>query len=219
MVKGEVSPLVVAFLAILTMIALGAVAYILWLAVKPPVPVIKYIGELEDVFLPTEAWFASELTEYIDCNITDDILGKDYASCVFRTGKAWNGTADPAVEYKDWEFSLVLEVSDAVQGEIEAYLVNEDTGQAKDDAMIRKAEIWTHEEEPTKIATLPIEELWSVDTTFTLPEGGEYVLYFIVKTKDIDPDFITGDNIMKIDIDLTAEAGDVDEGHILIESA
>jgi len=220
--KG-ISGAMLAFIFIFALLGIAFVGIALYQITRPAPVVVEYTGELEDAFLATEGNFVSDFTEQVDCNITDDILGKNYASCVYRTRIGWNATAYPYVDSKDWEFPIVIEVSGPVKMDFNAYLVNEDTGQAKDDAYLRSIKVYTHEDDPKLVSDLTseIEDQDEIDTTIELPESGEYVFDILLHTGTISPDFATGDNILKIDIDLrdTESGVDVDEGHILVESA
>lgn len=212
--KG-VAPSVMALLVVFGLIAAGTTGYFLLQVIKPPKPPVKLTGELEDTFLPTEGWFAPELTEYVDANITDNILNKNYQAGIYRTDVALNDTANPYIAGRKMEHSVALEVDGPVKAEIEGYLAD-----GVENVSLKKFEIYTHGDEPSKISELTVEDQSEVEEVVSLPRSGEYVFY-IINEPQSGVNMATGDDLMKVDIDLqnTEPGVDVDEGHFLIESS
>jgi len=173
MKKAKISPLVLSLvgLAIGSILAL-LLAYFLYIAVKPPP--LKYTGELENAFLPTKGWFSPDLTTHIACSITNDILGKDYQSCIFRTSPSLNSSSgNRFVVGKEFEISVALEVDGPVNLGIEGEVVN--------NASMLTFEVYTHEDEPKFLGKILVEERKEFESSVVLPEEGEYVLYAIIK--------------------------------------
>lgn len=203
------------------------------LSVTPTTPTVAadFDGEFDDVLIPSEGPFYSDFLEYVDCNVTDDYVGgSSYDSCVFRSTVGINGSAPSAYgggqNSTDFNFDVVIDMDGAVKEmEIDVALQNSGTCKPTDDMVIRKAEIWTHESDPQLVADLTpfIEDNVDIDATIgpgTLLQQGsqEYVLRLLLHTKGITPDCATGDDIAKIDLDLTTD-GDRESARILVESA
>jgi hypothetical protein len=192
------------------------------LAVPPRVVEVEYEGEFDDAYLATKAWFYSDFTEQVDCNVTSDVLGgSDYSSCIYRSATAWNATADSSVNSRDWQFDLVIDIDDDVENmDISVELQNTGTGQAADDVVIKEAALYTYEDDPTLVKDLSpfIEDNVEIDGETGVLEGDEYVLHIVFHTKSISPDFATGDDIARIDLDLDTD-GDVDSARITVESS
>jgi len=218
--KGIATWLVV--LLVIGVIAIFAIplAYVGFAAVKPVPAAVEYEGEFDDAYLATKGDFYSDFTEGTDCNITNDVLGgASYTSCIYDTATDIGGTQN-STEYR---FDLVLDIDDDVENmEIEANLQNTGTGQAKDDIVIKEAQLWTYDD-PDEAEMLFDESTLLIDNEDGSIEGetgplagDEYVLHIVLKTKLVSPAFADGDDIMKIDLDLTTE-GDVDAARITLE--
>lgn len=209
--------LVVALLVVMIVGILSAFA--VYLAIKPvAIPTVTYDGEFDDAFLATKAWFYSDFTEGVDCNITSDVLGgSGYTACIYDTATAWNATLSSAVNSKDWEFDLVLDIDGPVKSmEFDCNLQNTGTGQAADDAIISTAELWTYEDEPTKVEDLTIDDQTAIDHQTAPLAAGEYVMHVVLHSKTISPDFADGDDVLRCEVDLDTE-GDVDAARITVE--
>jgi len=222
--KG-ITPLLAVVLLLSITIAVGSLVYVL-IGVTPPARVTPsaptYDGEFDDAYLATKAWFYADFEEKTDCNITDDVLGMStYGTCIYNSSKAWNATADSSVNSRDWEFDLVIDLDGDVEDmDINVELQNTGTGQAADDAVIKEAALYTYEDEPQLIMDLTpyIEDQTEIDASTGPLEGDEYVLHIVFHTKTISPDFASGDDIARIDLDLDT-SGDVDKARITVESS
>ncbi|RLJ07483.1 MAG: hypothetical protein DRP16_03355 [Candidatus Aenigmatarchaeota archaeon] len=218
--KG-VSPLAVLALLVLTVFGIAGMAMLAQLTVQPTV--VKYDGEFDDAYLATKGWFYSDFTEQVDCNISNDVLGGDYSSCVYRTIKALNATADSSVNSRDFVISLVIDLDGDVKDmEINGKLGNgvASTGKPADDIIIKEVKLYTHEDNPRLVKDLTgyIEDQTEIDANTGPLSKDEYVLYMVFHTKTISPDFTTGDDIMRLEMELDTE-GDVDTAKITLESA
>lgn len=220
--KGVATWLII--LIILGVVAVIAIpmVYIATLAVKPVPPAVErdYDGEFDDVYLAAKGDFYSDFTEGTDCNITSDVLGgSGYTSCIYDTATEIGGTQNST----EYQLDLVIDIDNDVENcEIEGNLQNTGTGQAKDDIVIKEVELWTYEDsEETEL--LFDREDFAIDNedgdfefeTGAL-EGDEYVLHILMRTKLVTPSFADGDDILKIELDLTTD-GDVDAARILVE--
>lgn len=217
--KGVVSPWVIGLL----IFGIFAVIVILVVVVAPlAVPVVpvvvEYDGEFDDAYL-AEKGFYSDFTEGTDCNITSDVLGASgYSACIYETqpsiGNDYNST--------EYRIDLVIDIDGDVENlEIEGKLQNTDTGQAKDDMIIKEAELWTYEDadETILVYSIPIDnEDGQFEGETGVLAGDDYVLHIVLKTKLVLPAFTDGDNIMLIDLDLTTD-GDVDSARITLEES
>jgi len=227
--KGAVSPAVwlfaIIFIVMMAMIGMYAYTQLAAIPRVPRVPV-EYEGEFDDAFLATKGWFYSDFTEQVDCNITDDILGGDWASCVYRTRLALNATAEPSVDSRDFVISLVFDIDSDVGPEstidIDTGAGTASTGKPTDDLSLVEVKLYTHEDEPVLIKdfTELIEDQQDLDNAEIgrALAGDEYVLWIKYHTKTISPDFTTGDDIARITFELDTD-GDVDEARITLESA
>lgn len=189
------------------------------LSVQPrDVPVeIDYEGEFDDAYLAVKGDFYSDFTEGTDCNISSDVLGGSaYTSCIYDTSTE----IESAMNSTEYRLDLVLDIDDDVENmEIEGTLQNTGTGQAKDDIVIKEAELWTYEEsnDAVLVYEIPIDNEdgeFEGDTGILL--GDEYVLHIILKTKLVTPAFADGDDVMLIKLDLTTD-GDADAARITLE--
>jgi len=201
---------------IVVLVAIPSVYYLS--AIAKPAPVeVEYDGEFDDAYLATKGDFYSDFTEGTDCNITSDVLGKDYGSCIYDTASPMDGATGNSTEF---QLDLVIDIDNDVENmEIEANLQNTGTGQAKDDVVIKEAELWTYEEsdEAVLVYEIPIDnEDGEFEGETGVLAGDEYVLHILLRTKLISPDFADGDDIMKIKLDLTTD-GDTDAARILLE--
>ncbi len=216
--KGAMNPVMIGLLIVLGVAVVGGITWgITTLSVTPAVAVVDYDGEFDDAYLATKGNFYSDFTEGVDCNITSDVLGKNYGSCIYDTAPDMDSVTANSTEYR---LDLVIDIDGAVENlEIEADLQNTGTGQAKDDIIIKEAELWTHEdsEESVLVYSIPID---NEDDSFAGDTGvlaaDDYVLHIVLKTMLVTPEFADGDDIMKIQLDLTTD-GDVDSARILLE--
>ena len=219
-----------AVLVILGITVIASIFAVAWVSLKPAAVVAptEFEGEFDDVFLATKGPFYSDFTEYVDCNITNDVIGNNWNNCIYRTSVALNATADSAVSSRDFVLSLALDIDGDVgpdtKIEVDTGAGSRSTGEASD-ITLTTVELWTHEDEPEKIADLTnyIEDQEDVDVKLedvgiSYLEGDEYVLKVIWHTKTISPDWTTGDDIARITIDLDTD-GDVDKAQILVESS
>jgi len=216
--KG-LAPSVTALIIILFVIAAvaGTAGYFMLAAVRPSVP-IPYDGEFKEGFIPTEGNFLMDFTEYADCNVTDDYLGtSDYAGCIYRSNVVINDTDKG--NSTDLFYALAVDIDGPVQDlAVEADLQDTGTCKPSDDITIVWAQMWTHEDTPVKIADLTISDSNKIDgNTGPIRTKGEYVLYTKMRLGAISPNCVTGDDLMKIQLDLTT-TGDVDAARILLES-
>ncbi len=103
--------------------------------------------------------------------------------------------------------------------EVNFELVNKDTLQAKDDAVIMDAAIYTHEDDPVEVFDLKpyIEDLTEIDATTGPLEGDEYVILIHLRTKTVSPDAASGDRIGVLNLKLDT-TGDVDEAYATLVS-
>ena len=191
------------------------------LAITPEVEplVVDYDGEFDDAYLADKGDFYSDFTEGTDCNITSDVLGGSaYTTCIYdTTTELAGGETQNSTELR---IDLVFDIDDDVENmEIEGSLQNTGTGQAKDDIVIKEAELWTYEtsDETELVFEIPIDnEDGEFEGETGVLFGDEYVLHIIFKTKLITPAFADGDDIMLIKLDLTTD-GDVDAARITLE--
>ncbi len=224
MIKGKKGAGGTAVWLIVLFVVLGvaAVAGLTWgittLTVIPVVAAVDYDGEFDDAYLAVKGNFYSDFTEGTDCNITSDVLGgSGYTNCIYDTSPDMDSLTQNSTEYR---FDLVFDIDGDVENlEIEADFQNTGTGQAKDDMIIKEAELWTYEDsdETVLVYEIPIDnEDGSFEGETGVLAGGDYVLHVILKSKLISPEFADGDDIMKIQLDLTTD-GDVDAARILLE--
>jgi len=215
--KGMATWLVVLMvLGIVTVLAVPLI-YVYSLAITPPIVPVEYDGEFDDAYLADKGDFYSDFTEGTDCNITADVLGgASYTACIYDTATDM-GDEQNSTEYR---LDLVIDIDgDVENAEFEGALQNTGTGQAKDDITIKEAELWTYEEsdETELVYEFAIDnEDGEFEGETGILAGDEYVLHLVLKTKLLNPAFADGDDIMKIQIDLTTD-GDVDAARILVE--
>ncbi len=219
--KGAISGGILALLIILGVLAVGAIAWVgttYYLSTVTPIVAVDYDGEFDDAYLADKVDFYSDFTEGTDCNITSDVLGgAAYTACIYDTATDMDSITYNSTEYR---LDLVIDIDGDVENmEIEANLQNTGTGQAKDDITIKEAEIWTYDDsnEAVLVYEIPIDnEDGEFEGETGVLAGDEYVLHILLKTKLISPDFADGDDIMKVQLDLTTD-GDVDAARILLE--
>ena len=214
--KGKIAPVLLALFILLGVAVVGGVVWgITTLTITPAVAEVDYDGEFGDAYLAIKGNFYSTFTEGTDCNITSDVLGgSGYTNCIYDT--VTNFTTNSTEHRLDLVFDIDGDVENL---EIEGKLQNTGTGQAKDDVNILEAEIWTYEDatDTVLIYEIPIdnEDGEFEGETGVLP-GDEYVLHILIKSRLVNPVFAEGDDIMKIQLDLTTD-GDVDAARILLE--
>ncbi len=219
--KGQATWLIasVIFLAVITVTLLVLNLAGVSLSLAPAAIVaVDYDGEFDDAYLAVKGNYYSDFTEGTDCNVTSNVLGASgYTNCIYDTSPDMNSITRNSTEYR---FDLVIDIDNDVENmEIEGQLQNTGTGQAKDDIVIKVVELWTYEDsdETVLIYEVPIDnEDGEFEGETGVLVGGDYVLHLVLKTKLIAPEFSDGDDIMKIQFDLTTD-GDVDAARILLE--
>lgn len=218
--KGVSNAVIVLGILIVAVVAIGvtAIYYTQYAAMMAGAAIVEYTGEFDDGFLATESYFQSDVTEAIDCNITSDVLGwKENASCVYETSLLWNSSAFS----KDWYFPITVDIDGPVGYlQVDFALLNKDTLQAKDDAAIVDAKLYTHEENPRMVFDFNpyIDDQDEIDAkTGPLP-GDEYVLYIKLRTGVIAPLAVGSDKIGLLNLKLDTD-GDVDEAYITLLTA
>ena len=229
--KGISPALAVVAMLVFVLVIAGALIWYQQQLALFRMPAITYDGEFDDVFLATKGPFYSDFSEQVDCNITNDVVGgTDYSSCIYRTTKALNATADSSVNGRNWVIALVLDIDGPVEKiKVSGKLGNgvASTLDAANDmvilpeAMGYKLGLYTHEDDPKLIADFSnaIEDQIEIDAEFgPITKGDEYVLWLPLYSKTISPDATTGDDIMRLEIELDTD-GDVDTAHITLESA
>lgn len=187
---------------------------------RPAAPTIEYDGEFDDGFLADEYGFWADASEQVDCNITNDVLGgSDYSACIYNASTP-GFTSNQST--KDWEFDYVVDLDGPVEDmDVAITLQNTGTLQAQDDIIIKAAEIYKYDD--GALQGNPVKELAVEDNNYEVDDntgrlmGDEYVLHIVLHTKTISPDAASGDDVMKIDLDLTTD-GDTDSARILLES-
>jgi len=237
--KG-VSAIIVAILLIVVTISVvaGFYAYSTWMASVYAAPVaVTYTGEFRDVYLATEGGFYSDFYEHTDCNITSDVIGYVWQSCVYNTTIALNSTpcmggafcpgqlAQTNVDGRDFTLALVYDLK-GTSGPLSEvnYAMGagtDTTGVPKSDVSLTKAELWTHEDTPTLVADLSsyISDGYDLDSAVVgrALTSGEYVLQLVFHTKVISPAFTEHDNIGRITFELQT-TGDVDKAQVELDS-
>jgi len=214
--KGMATWLIV--LLVIGIVAVIAVPMVYFgsLAIKPAPVAVEYDGEFDDAYLADKGDFYSDFTEGTDCNITSDVLGgSDYTACIYDTSTEI-GSACNSTEYR---LDLVLDIDGDVEDmEFDGSLQNTGTGQAKDDIVIKEVNLQTYEDEPTIVydGFVIDNEDGDFEGNTGVLAGDDYVLHLILRTKLVTPAFVDGDDIMKIEIDLTTD-GDTDSARILLE--
>ncbi len=218
--QGKIAVWLIIMFVVLGVVSLGGIIYGVALAVTPGVVVaVDYDGEFDDAYLAIQGNFYSDFTEGTDCNITADVLGGGaYTACIYDTTQDIGaGATTNATEYR---LNLVIDIDGDVEDlEIEGTLQNTGTGQAADDFQIKEAELWTYEDsdETVLVYEIPID---NEDNQFEgntgVLAGDDYVLHVVLRTTVITPAFANGDDIMRIDLDLTTD-GDVDAARITLE--
>jgi len=221
--KKGVAPWVIILIVLgIALVVVVPLMYLGYLAVKPAAPTVavEYEGEFDDAYLAAKGDFYSDFTEGTDCNITSDVLGgSDYSSCIYDTATEISGTQNST----DYRLDLVLDIDDDVENcEIEGTLQNTGTGQAKDDIVIKEVQLWTYDDSDEAELVMDNDQFTidNEDGEFEgetgVLAGDEYVLHILLRTKLVSPAFADGDDIMKIELDLTTD-GDVDAARILLE--
>ncbi len=218
--QGKMNTWLIVLFVTLGVLVIGG---IVWggvaLATTPAAVVADYDGEFDDAYLAVQGNFYSDFTEGTDCNITADVLGgAAYVACIYDTTQdVGAGATTNATEYR---LDLVIDIDNDVEDlEIEGTLQNTGTGQAADDFQIKEAELWTYEDadEAILVYEIPID---NEDNQFEgntgVLAGDDYVLHIVLRTTVITPAFANGDDIMRVDLDLTTD-GDVDAARITLE--
>lgn len=226
--KGVTSAQLAAILiSIIAIVLVVAVAYFYLLAVavpyRPPIE-IEYNGEFDDAFLATKGWFYSDFTEQTDCNITSDVLGYNWNSCVYRTRLALNATAEASADSRDYQLCLAYDIDNDVGPDtsidIDTGAGTASTGKPTDDLSLTSVKLYTHEDDPVLVKDLTdkIDDQQDLDSEEVGPlAGDEYVLCMIWHSKTISPDFTTGDDVARISFELDTDE-DVDTGQAVVES-
>jgi len=214
--------IVLMVVGILSVIGVPLVYFGYLATVPAPAAVVSvdYEGEFDDAYLATKGNFYSDFTEGTDCNITSDVLGgSSYTSCIYDTAEDIAGQKNSTT----YQLDLVIDIDGDVENcEIEGNLQNTGTGQAKDDIIIQAIELWTYEDSDETELLFDSDDfnIDNEDGEFELEtgvlEGNEYVLHIALKTKLVAPTFADGDDIMKVELDLTTD-GDTDAARILLE--
>jgi len=192
------------------------------LSIGVTAPAVEYDGEFSEGFLATKGNFYSDFSETIDCNVTSDVLGAStYVGCLYETTQRLYGNSSGINNGTEFQVDFVIDIDDDVENlEIEGDMQNTGTGQAKDDIVIKVAELWTHKDsdETEKIADMTIDnEDGEIKLDTGVLEGGEYVIHIVWKTKLVTPEFADGDDIMRMTLDLTTDE-DADSGYVSFES-
>lgn len=223
--KG-ISPVLIVVVLILVVVGLLGTAAV-FLAAIPAAPAVEvdYDGEFDDGFLASKGAFATSFTEGTDCNITSDILGGAWASCVYETSTALNATASAHMSDHDLYFPFVIDIDGPVEEMEISYEMGagtSTTGVPEDDIDLMDAKLYTHEDDPTLIYDLEpyIEDIEDLDATLDMKryrKGDEYVLYMIFHTKTINPAFTDGDDMGRLTIELETEE-DQDKAQVTLES-
>ena len=215
--QGKMSVWLIVLFSIVGVAALGGAIYGVSLAITPTVAVVvDYDGEFDDAFLAVQGNFYSDFSEGTDCNITADVLGgAAYTACIYKTLTSVNISNST-----NYRLDLVIDIDNDVEDmEIEGTLQNTGTGQARDDIEIVEAELWIYgdSDEAVLVYEIPID---NEDSQFEgntgVLAGDDYVLHIILRTKLVIPMFASGDDIMRINLDLTTD-GDVDAARITLE--
>lgn len=214
-------------LALVLVVSMISVAGIVFFAASylsavgvPTAPTITYDGEFDDGYVATEYGFWADASEQTDCNITSDVLGgSSYSACIYNASTP-GFIANQST--KDWEFDYVVDIDGPVKSmEVDISLQNTGTLQAQDDILIKTAELYRYESgalqgNPIKVFEIDDNNYQIDDSTGPLM-GDDYVLHIVLHTKTISPAAASGDDVMKIDLDLTTD-GDTDSARILLES-
>ena len=215
--KGTMPVWAIIVLSVLAVAAVVGITYgVTTLSVAPAVAAIDYDGEFDDAYLAVQGNFYSDFSEGTDCNITSDVLGgAAYTACIYTTLTSVNVSNST-----NYRLDLVIDIDNDVEDlEIEGTLQNTGTGQARDDIEIVEAELWTYDDsdEAVLVYEIPID---NEDSQFEgntgVLAGDDYVLHIVLRTQLVIPMFATGDDIMRIDLDLTTD-GDVDAARITLE--
>ena len=218
--QGKMAVWLIVLFSVLGVAALGGAIYGVSLAITPTAVVaIDYDGEFDDAYLAVKGNFYSDFTEGTDCNITADVLGgAAYTACIYDT--TTNMGAGATTNATTYQLDLVIDIDNDVEDlEIEGTLQNTGTGQAADDVIIVTAELWTYDdaEDTVLVYEIPID---NEDNQFEgntgVLAGDDYVLHVVLKTMLLSPAFANGDDIMRIDLDLTTD-GDTDAARITLE--
>jgi len=185
--KKGIGALALALMLVVLVSAVAVTGYLLFLALRPPV-IIEYPGEFEDLYLPTTGGFSSELTvdtvSIYDENIT----------ATLDTAVTQNVTANPHLIGKAQEWSWVIEVDGAMKVEVDG----ETLAAVAPYLDLVSFEVYTHEDVPTLIGTLTIEDLKEIDRQeVILPAKGEYVFDLTAKAKS-GLNLAAGDDIITL---------------------
>lgn len=216
-VSPAVLLLVLFVVIVLAVVAIYAYQTYLAAIVAVPTAAVEYDGEFKDGFLATKGNFINDFTEQSDCAVSNNVL-----SCTYRSTIAWNATAEPTINSRDWYFAWVADIDGPVR-KIDVDFDLQNTGEtlrAADDAMIVDAGIYTHENNPRKLFDLTpyIRDGNEIRATTGALQEGEYVFYIHLRTKAVSPDATTGDDIGILRLRLGTK-GDVDRAIVTLESA
>jgi hypothetical protein len=222
--KGRLSNAALAAIILVPVVAgiLGVAVYVGYLSTLSAIPsvTVEYDGEFDDGFIATEYGFYADAAEQTDCNITSDVLGgSSYSACIYNASSP-GFIANQST--KDWTFDYVVDIDGPVEDmDVDITLQNTGTLQAQDDIVIRTAELYRYEE--GALYKNPLKKFSVEDNNYEVDDhtgplmGDEYVLHLVLHTKTISPAAASGDDVMKIDLDLTTD-GDTDAARILFES-
>jgi len=231
--KGVSNALLALVLLIIALVGFGA----LWLGYLSltyrPAVAVEYKGEFSDAFLATEGSFSNSFTEQTDCNITNDVLGYNWESCVYRSINELNATKNAFMNDHDLYFPIVFDIDGDVGPDsyisIDTGGGTQSTGVPEDDVLLVDAKIYTHEDESPSSSTLiadlkpfiedheDINKVKLSELGLSSLAGDEYVLYVKWHTLTISPAFTTGDDIARITFSLDTTE-DVDTAQITVES-
>jgi len=228
MLKGMSNAMTLVMVLLVGILALGGfAAYSQMSVTRAPTTAVTYDGEFDDGFLATDGWFTTSFTEATDCNITNDVLGSDWSTCIYSTNTALNATANPEMNDHDLYFPFVIDIDGPVKSmdiKYEMGAGTATTGAPEDDINLMDAKLYTHEDNPKLIYDLKpyIEDTVDLDAKnlnmLGFSNGDEYVIWLKFHTKTINPAFTSGDDIGRLTVELDTE-GDVDEAEITIQSA
>jgi len=208
--KKGIAPLTLALLILVFLAMFAILGYLFYLVVVPPPVVVAYTGEFDDLFLPTKGWFSTELSvdtvKIYDENIT----------ATLDTTRTLNVTASPDLIGDELEWSWVIEVDGPVKISLEGELV----AAVEDKLHLVSFEVWTHEDVPTLITSIPIEDMKEVDAIYVIGTAGEYAHVLTAKPRS-GLNLAAGDDIIVFTYELmdrAPEAGDREAISQTIES-
>jgi len=220
--KGISSAVVaVILIAIIVPTVIGLALYAGYLTtLAMPAVAVTYDGEFDDAYVASEYGFYIDGVEQTDCNITSDVLGGSaYSACIYNTS-APGFIANQST--RDWEFDIVVDIDGPVEKmDIDLALQNTGTLQAAADVIIKNCALYKYEK--GALLGRPVKQFEIDDNNYQVDDstgplmGDEYVIKITLHTKAIDPAAASGDDIFKLDLDLTTD-GDTDAARILLES-